>query len=698
MKTGNLLIEVGCEDLPSWAGEHFVNRFRPLFLNELKANKLEPGDIMFFFTPRRFVILVKNLPSETPAERKMVMGPKYENAFDEKGHPTAAALGFARAHNVQVSSLKIRDSNGKKVVCTEKIIPGVSSNSVVSEIFPSILRKIDIPRGMRWNESEDIFYRPVRWILAFFGKEIVNIEFGGAKSSRYTFGHRTLNPKRIKVLDWKDYFDKVQKAFVVLGEDLREKFIFGLLEKTIKKGEDFEKSAAKNLINLIEYPCIIRCKFPDIDCKLPEDVLRVLIEKAKGIPIFYDGHLKKEFFVVSDGNSNTIVQENYENLLKTRILDAQFFFDSDLAISFDDMGKRLSRIVFHQRWGSLAQKVDRLKSISNKIYDLLGLEPSRKHILVEAAHFCKFDLASEMVREFPELHGIMGAIYAGHAGKDESICRVIAQYKYPVYPDDPLPEDECAIVLGIIDRLDFICGFITAGGDVSGSEDPYGLRRTASGFFSLVQRLGVEADYSDVVRKVLESYGIIGSEMQLSKVRVNELLMQRFEAYLESGGFPKGLRTSVISIDGMNFVRVWKKLNALKDFIKTRADAETILVPVTRIANILKQAKERNIEISEFNHGLLKESGERNLAEFYMDFSDRAKDVFGRADYTGFLKLLIELRDPVDEFFDSTLVMCPEEDLKNNRLALLNKFNSIFTEFADFSYIREEDIKNVRKG
>ncbi|MCM8765026.1 MAG: glycine--tRNA ligase subunit beta, partial [Candidatus Omnitrophica bacterium] len=576
--------------------------------------------------------------------------------------------------------------------------PGFSVFSVILEVFPCIMKKIEIPRGMRWNDSKDVFYRPVRWILALYGSRKIDIEFGGIKSSRYTFGHRVLCPKKIKISDWKDYFDKTQKAFVVLGEDLREKFILNLLDKNIEKGESFEKSAVANLANLIEYPSVVRCNFPDIEFTVPEEVLRVLIEKANGVPIFRDGHLEKQFFVVCDGNSSEIVRINYENLLRTRILDAQFFFDSDISITLDDMKRKLDRIVFHQRWGSVAKRVDRLRLLAVEISDTLGFNATSKNNLVRAAELCKHDLASEMVREFPDLHGTMGAIYARHFGESENVCDIISRYKYPVYPGDPLPENDCAVVLGIIDRLDLICGFIAAGVDVSGSEDPYGLRRTAGGLFSLVFRLAVELDYASFVGKVLEAYGIVGQDLELTKKNIIAFLIQRFEAYLDAEGFPKGLRTSVISIDGMNFVKTRKKLDSIRDFIINTKDADAILVPVTRVANILKQANEKRIIIPDFNATLLKETGEVALAEYYDRFSKMSEEALKNGNYSGFLGVISELKSPVDEFFSDVLVMCPQEQLRANRLSLLKKFNDIFMRFADFSFIREEDIKNVKKN
>ncbi|MCM8758970.1 MAG: glycine--tRNA ligase subunit beta [Candidatus Omnitrophica bacterium] len=697
MKTKNLLIEIGCEELPAWAGEHFISKFKPLFAEQLVARNLHADEIRFFCTPRRLLIFVKDLADQIPPEEKEITGPRYEQAFDENGKPTSVAHGFARAHNVSVSSLKIKEVAGKKVVCVIKKTPAVLTVDVISQVIPFILRKIDIPRGMRWNESKDVFYRPIRWILAIFGDKKIDIEFAGIKSSNHTFGHRLLCPKKISISNWKDYFDKVQKSFVIVDNELREMLITNLMEKLLKRNETFDHSIVSDLSNLVEYPCVIRCKFPETECNLPEEVLKVLVKKAKGVPIFSDGSFRGEFFIVTDGNAGEDVRTNYENLIKTRIMDAQFFYNVDISIPFELMGKKLDKIIFHQRWGSVAGRVERLKQISIKVSDVFELTPEDKNIFFRATSLCKNDLASEMVREFPELHGVIGAIYAEIFGEDAQVCKIISQYKRPAYPGDLLPDNKYASILGIMDRLDFIIAFIAAGTDVSGSEDPYGLKRTANGLFALIESLGIELDYGIIVDMVLDSYQKI-EDVRNKKNSIVEFLLQRFEALLESDNYPKGFRVGVIRIDGMNFVRVKRKLEAIRNFIRDMKDADVIFIPVSRVANILKQANEKGIQIcAEFDENLLENEAEIKLAELYMEFSRRSNELLEKKDYQEFLKLLSEIKQPIDRFFDNVLVMCPQERLRNNRLSLLKKFNEIFMKFADFSYVREEDIKNVRK-
>jgi len=698
MKKEHLLFEIGCEDLPAWVGDHFINRFMPIFLDELGKNRLVSREIMFFFTPRRLILLGKDIPVCTVEEEKEVTGPKYDVAFDSSGVPTPAAYGFAKAQGVSVSALKIKQTNEKRFVYISKKIPSISSIKIFSCIIPSMLRRLDIPRGMRWNESGEIFYRPVRWIFAIFGNERVPMEFGGVKSSQNTFGHRVLSPGRIRIYNWVDYFDKIEKAFVIPDEKIRYSFIIELIKKSLRENETFDSGIVENLSNLVEYPRVIRCKFPDLRYNLPEDILSVLVEKAKGIPIFCGKSIQKEFFVISDGNCSDTIGKNYENLLRTRILDAQFFYETDLSQSFYDFRNKLEKIVFHQRWGSLLDRVNRMKKISAIISDILGLGNDEKNILTRAAELSKYDMASEMVREFPDLQGIMGAIYAGVSGECQQVCKAISEHVRPRFSGDSLPESTFGVLLGIVDRIDYLCCFISAGVDVSGSEDPYGLRRVSVALFQLVYKSGYDFDYEDIIDKIFIVYQFSASELDVTKNRIKNFLLQRFESYLETEGFPKGLRGSVLSVERLNFLRARNKLDAIRSFIRETANVDTILIPVTRVANILKQAKEKNIDIPDFKRELLKEDGEVELIMVADKYLGVLKDLLEKKNFSEFLRMLEDLKTPIDRFFDKILVMCPEENLRGNRLALLKMFNDVFLKFADFSYIKEEDIKNVEKN
>ncbi|HPP66417.1 MAG TPA: glycine--tRNA ligase subunit beta, partial [bacterium] len=558
--------------------------------------------------------------------------------------------------------------------------------------------KTDIPRGMRWNQSNEIFYRPVRWILALFGNNVVPVEFGGIKASHYTFGHRFLYPKKISVRNWKDYFDRIEKAFVIPDEQIRQTFIIKLINKSLKENEIFNKTVAENLANLVEYPCVIRCHFPDLQYNLPQDVLKIIIEKARCIPIFCQGRIQPEFFVVSDGNSGADISKNYENLLRTRILDAQFFYDSDLSLPFYQFKEKLEKIIFHPRWGSIADRVDRLVKIASIVSDIFNLTDEEKNIFIRAAELSKYDIASEMVKEFPDLQGTMGAIYADISGESRQVCTAIAQHILPRFYNDSMPEDKCAILLGIIDRIDYLCCFVSIDTDVSGSQDPYGLRRISTTLFQLIYKSAIDYDYAKIIDKIFVVYGFSPSELEMAKNKIKNFLLQRFEAHLEAKSVPKGLRTAVLTIEKMRFLRARYKLDAFKDFIRETSNVDTILIPVTRVANILKQAKEKNIHIDAFKKELLQQDEEIKLASIAEIYLARLNELLGKNNFKEFLCLLAELKQPIDAFFDKILVMCPEEDLRNNRLALLKMFNDVFLRFADFSFIREEDIKNAMEN
>jgi glycyl-tRNA synthetase beta chain len=577
-----------------------------------------------------------------------------------------------------------------------KKIAQVPARKILSEIIQQVVSNLDIPKGMRWEQSSFTFYRPVRWVLALFEADVIALRLGSVKSGRYTYGHRQLHPQKIRVNSWRDYFDRVQKAYVVFDEGIRKKLILTLARKQLMSGETISESALGGLVNLVEYPRVARCNFPRIEWDLPDEVISVIVEQIKAVPIFYEGKLKKEFLIVADGVVNAGIKRNYEEIVRSRILDAEFFYHTDLAKPFETFHENLKKIIFHPKWGSLYAKADRLSVIAEKFSAMIHLQPEESTILKRAALLCKNDLASEVVREMPDLHGTMGAIYARHWGECEEVCAAIQDHVKPRVIGNAFPATKPGMLLGLIDRLDYICAFLAADAEVTGSEDPYGLRRVAAGFFEVVRACQFNCEFTSVVREIAASFSPEGVNEIASKVRT--FLLQRFEAVLASEGIPRGLRSSVLEVEEMNFHRVRRKIEALKTFIRENPDSEMIFVPVARIANILRQAKERNIAIPPFNAQLLAEPEEAALNLVFEENGGRVYDFLRCEDYSSFLGFLLEIKEPVDRFFDRVLVMCPDETLRNNRLALLKKFNDLFLMFADFSTVREEDIRNVKNS
>lgn len=468
MNKQNLLLEIGCEDLPSWAGISFAGQFKNAFCRSLAVKKLACREPEIFYTPRRLVVLAKDIPEKTEPETKEISGPRLSDLKDEEGNFLQPVLSFARAHGVAPEKLSVRDTNGKKTVFLLKKIEQVPAAAILENTVNEILSGIKIPKAMKWDESGFRFYRPVRWVLCLLGNKTLSLKIGNIKSSNCSYGHRLLGKGKIRVKDWKDYFDRVQKGFVILDTEVRKRFIAEQAVKKLNEDESVDTSLYGELANLVEYPALLRCKLPGDVFGLPEEVLKILIQKAEGLPVFKNGKLCSEFLVVTDGIENSVCTGNYERLIKTRIMDAAFFYKNDLSKSLEDLTEKTKKILFHPAWGSLYQRTERLCRISKQFAVSMGLDETAAGNLFRAAYLCKADTASEMVREFPELQSVMGKIYAEKRGENGTVCTAIADHLKPAFSGDSLPVSKEGTHLAVIDKTEYIAAFITAGAEIWG--------------------------------------------------------------------------------------------------------------------------------------------------------------------------------------------------------------------------------------
>jgi glycyl-tRNA synthetase beta chain len=695
MDTKNLLIEIGCEDLPSWTGESFACQFKNSFLSFIENKNLKVDDLNIFWTPRRILIFAKGITEKIPSEKKEVAGPRLNTVKDEKGQYHPAVIKFAQANNISLEKLKVKKIGDKEVVYFLKNIKSVYVKNIIGQAVIDIIKNLNIPRSMKWDDSELRFYRPIRWVLALWNDKKISMQIGNIKSSNFTFGHRLLSQGKIYISDWKDYFDAIQKNFVVIDKNIRKKFISGLVQEKIQPEENVDETLFENLSGIVEYPVIIRCKFPIDIPEIPDEILKIIIEKAEGIPLYKNEKLCSEFLIVSDGIDNADCIRNYERLIKDRIMDAVFFYNNDMHKNIDTFIEMTKNILFHPHWGSLYQRTERLVDISRKISILLNMDENISRNFYRAAQLSKFDMASSMAREYPQLSGTMGKIYSKKFGENDVVCQAIEDHLKPKFPGDSFPVTYEGSILAMADRIEYLCSFISLNTGISGSQDPYGLRRIVNSLFDIIWNKKYNIDLAPFIQQVVNCFNPDDSGEVEKKIK--DFIIQRLESQLGFEGIPKGIRSSIISVENLNIYRIRKKIDSFSYFIGKIKESENIFVPFSRISNILKQAQSQGIINLKFDENLLVEKEEKILFETFKKNKDNIYQLIEKEEYILFLNDLLDFKKPVDDFFDKVLVMCPEENIKNNRLALLEKWNNLFMLFADFSFIREEDIKNARK-
>jgi glycyl-tRNA synthetase beta chain len=690
----DLIFEIGVEDLPSDAGEYFKNFFLPLFENCLKNERIDFTQLKVFYTPRRIIIFLKEIEEKQKDKIVEITGPPLEICLNKDGNWNEIAYKFAKGNNAELRDLKIFEKKGKKVVGIVKTERGKSLLKIFNKIINEALKQLEIPRGMIWSEVKFKFFRPIRYIICLFGEKIVSVEIGGIKSKNFTYGHRTLSNRKIIPKNTIDYFDKILKNFVIFDQEVRKRMIFEEIKGIIKDKFLYEPKLIDRITPIVEYPVCGICNLPENYKNLPKEVINSIILNVRGIPLFEkDGKLSCFFIVVCDGIFNEKVKENYQKVVESKIEDACFFMEQDINKKpFIEYLKDLKNIIYHPKFGTLYDKVERVGKICNFISESLNLDAETKKRLDIIISLFKNDLATLMVSEFPSLQGIIGRIYAQKNGYDDIISKSIEEHYLPKFQGDKKPEFLEGCIVSIADRIETICGFISEGAEIRGDQDPLGIKRLTTGMIEIIWEKGIEISTEKLVEKTLE---ILGRKNDKTKNIIIEFITQRAENLLIAEGIKPGLRRAVLAVEKYNLYELKRKIEAIKNtFIEGKG--EEVLIPVIRVANILKQAEERKIEYGNFDEKKLNENEEKLLYKFYIENSKKMENLYKEKKYEDFLKEITKWKQPIDKFFDNVFVMVEDETIRNNRLSLLKMIDNVFNKFADFSLIPLKEVENVK--
>ncbi len=694
MKTRDLLIEIGCEDLPSWSGEYLRENWLPVITSLFEEYRVCYGTLSFFHTVRRLILLVKDVEVRQRDITTEVYGPPVAICIREDGRFMPAAERFAESHGVDAKNLLIKEKKGKKVLVAVKREKGQQVSRIIDKLLRESLKKIEIPRAMRWNSGDFRFIRPVRWVLAIFGDKVVRIKIDGVTSSRYSYGHRILSPSKFSVANPRDYLDKSLKRFVIFDPDVRFEFTkSSLLKKAGDKKISFDQDYLRKITAMAEYPFVEICSLKDEHTNLPDEVVSAVIKKLNGIPLLEeDGKLHPLYAVVFDGLGGDEIRSNYQNVLHAKMEDALFFIKKDMEVDFASYSKQLKNIIYSQRWGSVYDRVERFKKVCDIVFEYLNVSEEEKENVRQIISLCKNDLPTLMVAEFPSLEGVIGRIYAERSGYNRIVSSGIEQHYWPRYSGDELPETREACIVSVIDRLESLCSFLAGDAKVSGAGDPYGLKKLASGLVEIIWKQKMEFPLREVIDRISD---IFDSGQEDISDRVTNFILQRAENLLVGEGITPGIRRAVVSVHRDNLVVMREKIDALEQFFKSGRGAQSILVPFIRVANILKQAEEKGLKPQDFDEALLEEKTEKELYEFYRS-EEGIRKLIDDKQYERFLHRLSGWKELIDRYFDDVLIMCPDEKLRDNRLALMRKINELFNLFADFSLIPIVEVEVTR--
>ncbi len=689
-----LLLEIGTEEIPSVYLNPVFGKIEEISKKFFSEGRVSYSHVKAFGTPRRLVLLIENLSERQEGVVNKVMGPPKKVAFDEKGSPTKAAIGFAKNQGVSVEDLKFEKTEKGEYLCAVKEEKGEETKKILPDILNKLILAIPFPKYMKWGEGSFKFVRPVHWILCLYNGSVVKFSLDNVQSGNKSFGHRFLNPKSFTVKDFASYRKKTKDNFVIFDQSERRDII-------LKQASELARQAGGNLhedpnlldavTNLIEYPCSILGEFEEEYLKLPKEVLVSVMKKhQRYFPIISsNGSLLSKFIAISNNKvaNPDIVKAGYERVIRARFSDARFFYEEDRKRHIQYYTEKLKSVVFEDKLGTYGEKVERVVKLTSYLAEKIN--PQSKEIAERGALLCKADLVTQMVYEFPELQGIMGREYALLSGEKAEIANVVYEHYLPKFVGDKLPESHAGDIVSIADKIDTIAGCFGIGLIPTGSEDPYALRRQTLAIINIILGKGYEISLSDIVNKAIE---VLGRKIENkdAKEDIIEFFKSRFKNQLISDGIPYDVVDAVFSAKFDYICDDIKRIKALSE-IKSLPYFEPLAIVFKRAANLVLTSIKSGI-VKEDSYGmpdpeLFKEDAERLLYESFNNIKSDAEALIKEKRYLDALKKITEIRGSVDRFFDEVMIMVDDNALRENRLKLLSGIVGIFSQLADFTKI-----------
>ncbi len=683
MNEKDLLIEIGCEEIPAGfilpAVQFLENKFRELFDDKkIKYEKIEK-----FATPRRLAILVKNLSAFTETEEKEYQGPPAHIAYDENGELTIAGRKFIEAKKAKIEQAFLKDTPKGKYLFVKKIEGGEKTEDILKKEIPQIIEKIPFPKTMKWGEQIK-FARPIRWIVGLFGEKILDIEVAGIKASNRTFSNRNLE-KEIEIKHPAEYETLLEKNYVIAGFEKRKNMLYELLKKSACSvgGVLVENEELLNEVtNLVEYPVVVICEFNERFTFLPKDVLVTALAKHQRAFSIEDseGNLKRKFIVIL--NNPFAVKEKvkpwFERMVISRLEDAEFYIKEDLKKGLLPLVEEEKKVTWIEGLGTLYDKTQRLLKLGEIFIQYI--KDASLPVYKKVAFLSKADLLSNLVREkeFTSLQGTAGKEYLLKLGEDKKVAIAVEDQYLPRYQGDILPRTAEGALLSILDKADNIYASFLKGEIPKGSRDPFGLRRQLTGIFLIILDRKIHISLFEIFENVKQLFGKDGETIQ----RIKDFIKEREKTFFIDRGFKYDMVDAVLSIVEDDVYDAFLRLQALKS-IEKEEDFEKLVIGQKRISNILK-----NIEIKgKIQEELFEKEEEKRLFEKANEIEPFLKESIKHRKYKNSIEFLISLRPYIDKFFDHVFVMTENEEIRNNRLSLLKYLRNLFLTFADFSKI-----------
>ena len=680
----DLLFEIGAEEIPAGFMPNILGQLKQLAETKLNDAHLPFESIETYGTPRRLAIIVKGLVDASAEISERHKGPSASIAYDADGNATKAAIGFARGKGLDVADLVVEDG----YIYAETKTAGVPAKDIVSEMLPQLITGLNFPKSMHWGDLDAKFVRPVRWLVALLDEEVIPVEFATVKSGNVTRGHRFLGADEITIKNAASYVDTLKENFVMVDQDARRELISKQLhDMAASKNASivWDDDLLEEINYLVEWPTALCGGFEESYLALPDAaIITPMKDHQRYFPLVgQDGKLLPIFLTVRNGSDHSIevVQAGNERVLRARLDDAKFFFNEDRKKPLIDRQDGLTKIVFQEGLGNLADKTERLLKLGRVFGEECGLHEDAAVVLERATELAKTDLTTGMVTEFTELQGVMGKEYALLDGESPEVAEAIFEQYLPRFAGDVLPQTEAGKVLSIIDKVDNIVATFSRGLIPTGSQDPYALRRQTIGILNILLGSDWNISLRPIFKASMELLNVAADKQEELLNQVEEFFTLRLKNIFLDREVPHHVIDLLLSNNELSVADAEGLVNAL---LANRIDENVELVQAyTRMYNLVK-----DVEYTGVNSDLLKEDAEKALFEAASKASEASLAAWEAGDYAAVVAVPATLVPTINQFFEDVMVMDKDEAIKANRLQLVRLAYSVMAIIGDISALK----------
>ena len=689
MRTENCLIELGTEELPPKALKSLGEAFATQFEAALTQADLSFDSVSWFAAPRRLAVYVSGLAEGQADKVVEKRGPAVSAAFDADGNPTKAAQGWARGNGIDVADAERLVTDKGEWLLHKAHVPGQSVAELLEGLINQAVSKLPIPKPMRWGNYNTQFIRPVHTLCVLYGSEVVNVSVLGLTSGRVVQGHRFHGEGRFELDHADNYASALEQQYVLADFEARKDKVRQQLEdaaQSLSLKPDYNEDLLEEIASLVEWPVVLQAGFDEAFLAVPKEALiYTMKDDQKYVPLLdSDGALSNTFLFVTNIESRDASQviSGNEKVIRPRLADAEFFFNSDKKTTLESRLESLETVLFQKQLGTLKEKSERISALSAFIASQIDANETQA---ARAGLLAKTDLMSNMVMEFPDVQGVMGKYYALNDGEDAPVAEALYEQYMPRFAGDALPSSGVSASVALADKLDTLVGIFGIGQLPKGDKDPFALRRAAIGVLRIVTELSLPLDLETLVSKAIDVYGdkLTNAETQSQVV---DFVLGRFTALLQDQTIAIDVIQAVAARRPTKPADYLARVHAVDKF-RALEEAEALAAANKRVANILAK---QNVEVTDtvnIDESLLAEEAEKAL---YVELKAAQKEVdiaVPSQDYTRILTALATLRNVIDNFFDNVMVMADDEAVKNNRLALLSLLRQLFLTTADISIL-----------